>query len=59
MPPFGTSTQGLGNWKPSPQMPHVEGSGHALVMVIDDEAPIRKIVQTWRGASGVRGEGLP
>lgn len=52
MPPCKGFAQDLGNPQTSKQVPHVEGSGHADVLVIDDSATIRKIVETALGREG-------
>ncbi len=58
-PPCGSFAQGLGNLQTSKQVPHVEGPGHAFVMVIDDSQTVRKIVETCLGRKGYEVKGFP
>lgn len=59
MPPLDTSAQGVGTLQTSRQVSCVEASGHTFVMVIDDSATIRKIVQTCLGRVGYEVKGFP
>jgi twitching motility two-component system response regulator PilG len=55
-PPGGSFAQTL---QTSQQVLHVQGPGHAFVMIIDDSQTVRKIVETALGREGYEVKGFP